>query len=377
MNENVVKDKIKFTMEASQDEMIFLDTKISPVVQESGKVVSATDIYSKKTDTHQYLNPTSCHPHAQIDSIPIGVADRIRRNCSDNVDNDKNFLKRLVEYKAYLIKSGHDKKKIDKAFIKRATMKRADVLNRERRTRSVTNKTLFVVDFEPSFPDVYTVWRKHEHLLRDDSVLKTVFPNGVRDFKVAYKRGGKNIKEWLASPIINTLDSMDEPFYECTGCQNNCIDCNYLRDKGEYFTSTSLKRRFKIRQNVNCHSRNVIYLVTCKKCKIQGVGETQDFKKRMANYRSCIRNDRITCNIDKHFVNTEGHTLDDFDVQIICTLENPPRNKKDLTIRLKQFEGYWQIKLCTLLPYGLNSINELEANLKWSDKNVFYPDQDH
>ena len=44
--------------------------------------------------------------------------------------------------------------------------------------------------------------------------------------------------------------------------------------------------------------------------------------------------------------------------------------------RRKQLEGYWQITLCTLAPYGLNSINELEANLKWSDKNIFYPMQD-
>ena len=42
----------------------------------------------------------------------------------------------------------------------------------------------------------------------------------------------------------------------------------------------------------------------------------------------------------------------------------------------KKCEGYWQITLCTLTPYGLNPINELEANLKWSDKNIFYPMQD-
>ena len=34
MNENIVKDKIKFTMECSQDEMVFLDIKIvaKPIV---------------------------------------------------------------------------------------------------------------------------------------------------------------------------------------------------------------------------------------------------------------------------------------------------------------------------------------------------------
>ena len=377
MNENVVKGKIRFTMEASQTEMIFLDTKVSPVTAGEGKVLLSTDMYSKKTDTHQYLNPKSCHPRSQIDGIPIGVADRIRRNCSDNVENDENFMKRLVEYKAYLLKSGHDTNKIDRAFIKRASMKRSELLQKEKRLNSFKNKTLFVTEFEPSFPNVHSVWRKHEHLLKNDDTLRKVFPNGTKDFNVAFKRGGKNIKEWVAGSAVNTIDRAEDVTYECNSCPNNCVDCNYLRGKGQYFTSTSLNRRFKMRQNVNCLSQNVVYLVTCKKCKMQAVGETSDFKKRMANYRSCIRNGRISCNVDKHFVESLDHSLEDFDVQIICMLRNPPKKKKELSVRLKQFEGYWQIKLCTLKPYGMNTINELEANLKWSDKNIFYPNQDH
>ena len=54
MNENIVKDKMKLTMEYSQDEMVFLDTKIVADI--------TTYMYSKKMDTHQYLSPTSCHP---------------------------------------------------------------------------------------------------------------------------------------------------------------------------------------------------------------------------------------------------------------------------------------------------------------------------
>ena len=87
----------------------------------------------------------------------------------------------------------------------------------------------------------------------------------------------------------------------------------------------------------------------------------------MANYSSCIKNKQISCNIDKHFIEEENNSLEDFDVQIIVLLEKVPRNKDQARKRRKQFEGYWQIALCTLTPYGLNSINELEANLKWSD----------
>ena len=40
------------------------------------------------------------------------MANRIRRNCSDNVINDVTYKKRLTEYKAYLMKSGHSEKDI-------------------------------------------------------------------------------------------------------------------------------------------------------------------------------------------------------------------------------------------------------------------------
>ena len=119
MNDNIVKNKIKFTMECSQNEMVFLDTKIIATPISEKQVVITTDIYSKKTDTHQYLNPNSCHPKSQIMSIPIRVADRIRRNCSDNVINDSTYRERLIEYKAYLMKSGHSEKDIDNAFCNR------------------------------------------------------------------------------------------------------------------------------------------------------------------------------------------------------------------------------------------------------------------
>ena len=46
----------------------------------------------------------------------------------------------------------------------------------------------------------------------------------------------------------------------------------------------------------------------------------------------------------------------------IVQLENPPRSKADLKKRLIEFEGYWQIKLQTIEPYGMNTVLEyLEA----------------
>ena len=48
----------------------------------------------------------------------------------------------------------------------------------------------------------------------------------------------------------------------------------------------------------------------------------------------------------------------------IVQLENPPKEPKALKARPITFEGYWQVKLQTLEPYGLNSINEFLEQMK-------------
>ena len=51
----------------------------------------------------------------------------------------------------------------------------------------------------------------------------------------------------------------------------------------------------------------------------------------------------------------------------IVRLEKPPKSPKDLKKMLKEFEGYWQIKLQTLEPYGMNLFDEF-YNPEYHDK---------
>ena len=49
-----------------------------------------------------------------------------------------------------------------------------------------------------------------------------------------------------------------------------------------------------------------------------------------------------------------------FQITRIAILTNVPSNEQLKWKRLEEFEGYWQVKLATIHPHGLNSINELE-----------------
>ena len=62
-----------------------------------------TDVYSKPTDSHLYLPPTSAHPEHCKHTIPYSVALRLKRNCSNS-----SFLeKRNTQYKQYLVSQGY------------------------------------------------------------------------------------------------------------------------------------------------------------------------------------------------------------------------------------------------------------------------------
>ena len=118
-------------METSSQELVFLGTKVH---LKNGYLVP--EVYSKPTDSHEYLNPKSCHP-PQVTlnpalNIPYSVTLRVRRNCSDRDPGDRMFINNMVKYKAYLIESGYESDQIDEHFIKVAKLKRKHTLSNKR-----------------------------------------------------------------------------------------------------------------------------------------------------------------------------------------------------------------------------------------------------
>ena len=72
-----MKSTINFTFNYSKQEVIFLDTKIS--FQHN---VLVSQLYSKPTSAHQYLQRNSFHPPSLLKSIPKSQFVLIRRICT-------------------------------------------------------------------------------------------------------------------------------------------------------------------------------------------------------------------------------------------------------------------------------------------------------
>ena len=142
--------------------------------------------------------------------------------------------------------------------------------------------------------------------------------------------------------------------------------CNTLSTKDQ-FVSSSTHRIYESTippeiTCLDCNSSNVIYLITCKKCCLQYVGETaQKLRERFNHHNSCIKHPEKDNNcriLSDHF--SKGVCKNAvYSVNIIEKLQGSGRDedyKVDpavTTIRRKK-ETEWMLKLRTVFPYGLN-----------------------
>jgi len=137
-----------------------------------------------------------------------------------------------------------------------------------------------------------------------------------------------------------------------TPCQQpKCATCKYHLTCSPTFKSTHKKRAatYHIRHQLSCNSTNVIYLITCSKCKKQYVGcTTQQLNTRINHHRSNIYNKRQIY-ISKHF-NLPNHTIMDMQVQPIDQVTPSSSGYKEL----HHLEQFWIKTLHTLIPHGLN-----------------------
>ena len=110
---------------------------------------------------------------------------------------------------------------------------------------------------------------------------------------------------------------------------------------------------------MKCVSPWVIYLSECKVHKIQYVGKSETpLNIRMNNNRSHLKNNIVKCELVRHFRESKTCKFEE-DLQImpiekLRISEDASRSTEDKKRILKDREAFWQKKLKTLSPYGLN-----------------------
>ena len=172
-----------------------------------------------------------------------------------------------------------------------------------------------------------------------------------------------------ASSDINNLlnDLGDGSRCDIKKCSNKrCKMRNYLSCHDKVVSSSTHRLYDCIvppgNNSLNCHSPNVVYLLTCSNCKLQYVGETAlKISERFNWHRSCFKYPAHYgfCNrLSNHF--SEGLCKNaNYSVQIIEKLEGDGRTERNalnsqVTSLRKARETHWMLKLRTVYPFGLN-----------------------
>ncbi len=177
---------IKFTAEFSRESVNFLDTMVK--VDKISTIVY-TDLYTKDTDTQNYLHYTSSHPiHCKKGGLYGGFL-RIRRTCHHISDFETHTSLRISDY----LRRGYPKEVLNTALEKSRAADR-DILMKEKEpplTRRNKRIPLFLT-FNPASPNMNKIINKCWDLV-ETSINRNAFQEKPI---IAYTRN-KNLSDIL------------------------------------------------------------------------------------------------------------------------------------------------------------------------------------
>jgi hypothetical protein len=356
---NTLIDGITITLCCSDVSVDFLDTTVYKH-QENDVDVLHTKVYFKSTDTHQLLEKSSFHPRHVARGVLKSQVLRFKRISTSYADycNTCNILFRSLALRNY-----------SKRMMRKM---KTDIWNNYDGKQKVTNPNPKVTNPNPSQntnpKPLPIVIAYNEVGVQLASQWKAIINNNnmFDDYRLitAYCTGHNLRRKLVHSKLDHVTSSSGNhhsvvPHTGCNRCVNTrCKACNFITT-GKTFISSSNKKHFTVIGNINCKTCNLIYVITCTKCKLQYVGETgRQLADRINDHLSNIRNRKDTP-VGLHF-NLPSHTFQHFSIMGI-ELINQEGVHSPTTRRMKEIT--WQNLLQTAYPLGINNLKRSYINL--------------
>lgn len=269
---NNMHPQLTFKMESDKSTIAFLDIKLS---LKDGKI--STDVFYKPTDSHQFLQFKSCHPrHIKI-NIPYSQAIRL---CTI-VDDPDIKEARLHDMKQYFLSCGYPIRLVENAITKAKAIPQADL--RTPKSKPSEDVTAFVSTHNPSNPNLWPLIQSTLEVVKTSDRMK----EALKQTKIIKsKRQPANLKRILTRANFSNRNNKGGS-YKCY--DKRCGTCSNINET-DSIRITTTGEVFHIRKPMNCKSKNVLYLITCNKCKAQYTGKTHStLAKRFTVHRQQIR----------------------------------------------------------------------------------------
>ena len=130
-------------------------------------------------------------------------------------------------------------------------------------------------------PPIKKILQKFEEILHNDPTTQFIKNTKL----IVVQRRATNIRSILVSSDMMKTEGIrgSHP------CGQNCVTCKLLNPCTS-FTSTATGEKYNVTGSYTCKSISVIYLITCKKCNIQYIGQTgNSLRERIYGHLADIR----------------------------------------------------------------------------------------
>ena len=96
----------------------------------------------------------------------------------------------------------------------------------------------------------------------------------------------------------------------------NCPICPFVVES-RIVKSTATDAVVELNAAVTCQTRNIIYCITCTKCKEQYIGQSErSLQNRFSEHRDYVKQEKVGKATGWHF-NKKGHSVHDMKVSIL------------------------------------------------------------
>lgn len=352
---------ITFKYTSSESSTDFLDTTIYKGERFLRSHILDFKTFQKAQNLYQYLHYSSCHPKSAHKGIVVGECIRyIRTNSSV-----QNYSSQVHLFRGRLLKRGYPACLIDRWIHKPKFTQRPLYLCPRKSPPQFIARPIMKCLTPPNFTQLKTIILQGIHTIRK-LVPKPLFISLshatlhnclVRARLTPTEEQLMDIlcilsESSATNPTVADLPTLKNHPNRVVQCHHpRCSTCHHI-NTSRYFRSTTTTITYPIRHNFSCSSTNVIYLITCTKCRKQYVGmTTRPLRERINHHRTSVQT-RQNHYVSRHF-NFSDHSITDLSVQPIDTLTHPT------TQQLQALEQFWINTLKTERPLGLN--NSLQA----------------
>ena len=227
---------------------------------------------------------------------------------------------------------------------------RSSLLHKTTHTPDKESPNILVTTFNTGYCGLKSIVTKNWDILGRSCSTREIHQKKL----ITAFRKPKSLRDVLVKARLPTRKSPPTHSLPSNPCKTkNCRYCPKLNTSGR-ISCTATKRSYMAKFNVTCKSSNLIYCITCTKCKIQYVGQTKNrLMDRFQGHFYNIGHNRPMSEIGKHF-NSAGHNgLDDVEIHIVDFIHAHPHGQKSKQLR-DLIEFNWIQRMHCNAPTGLN-----------------------